>query len=158
MRTTRIVDIYANQVPVNTAVRVAGWVRTRRDSKAGLSFVQLSDGSCHDTLQLVIANQLSNYTTDVLELSSGCSVVAEGTLVSSAGKGQSLELAVERLEVLGWVEDKDHYPIQPKRHSFEFLREQAHLRVRTNTFAAMARLRDSLSAQIHRFFRDNGFL
>jgi asparaginyl-tRNA synthetase len=155
---TRIVEIYANRVAVGAELQVAGWVRTRRDSKAGLSFIQLSDGSCQDTLQLVVPNQLSNYASDVLELSSGCSISAEGTLVSSSGKGQSLELAVTKLSVLGWVEDKDHYPIQPKRHSFEFLREQAHLRVRTNTFTAVARLRDALSAQIHRFFRENDFL
>jgi asparaginyl-tRNA synthetase len=158
MKTSRIVDVYANKVAVGEAVQLAGWVRTRRDSKAGVSFVQLSDGSCLDTLQLVVPESLPNYRSEVLELSAGCSLVVGGMLVKSEGKGQTIELAVERLEVLGWVQDKDHYPIQPKRHSLEFLREQAHLRPRTNTFAAMARLRDALSARIHQFFRNAGFL
>jgi asparaginyl-tRNA synthetase len=158
MKVVRISEVYAKKIQVGTSIRVAGWVRTRRDSKAGVSFVQLSDGSCHDPLQLVIPESLPNYHTEVIELSAGCSVVAHGVIVSSQGKGQSVELAVDELSVLGWVEDKDHYPMQPKRHSFEFLREQAHLRPRTNTFAAMARLRDVLSTNIHRFFHENGFL
>lgn len=153
-----IADIYANKVPVGAEVEVAGWVRTRRDSKAGVSFIQLTDGSCHDTLQLVAPETLGCYQDIVLELSAGCSLSARGTLVRSEGKGQSVELAILGIEVLGWVEDKDHYPIQPKRHSFEFLREKAHLRARTSTFAAIARVRDSLSARIHGFFRDEGFL
>lgn len=158
MKRSRITDIHATKIAVGEVVEVAGWVRTRRDSKAGVSFVQASDGSCLDPLQLVVPSSLPNYQSEVLELSAGCSLIARGTLVASAGKGQSTELAVTELEVVGWVQDKDHYPIQPKRHSLEFLREQAHLRPRTNTFLAMARLRDSVSAQIHRFFRDNGFL
>lgn len=158
MKSARIVEIQMGRLAVGQSVSLAGWVRTRRDSKAGVSFVQLSDGSCHETLQLVVPQGLDNYHSEVLELSAGCSIAAQGILVASAGKGQSVELAVESLEVLGWVADKDHYPIQPKRHSFEFLREQAHLRPRTNTFAAIARLRDRLSAHIHRFFRDDGFL
>jgi asparaginyl-tRNA synthetase len=158
MKISRIVDVYQSKVAVGTEVQIAGWVRTKRDSKAGVSFVQLSDGSCHDTLQLVVSETLPNYRSDVLELSTGCSVVVAGVLVNSEGKGQTIELAVKRLEVLGWVQNKEHYPIQPKRHSFEFLREHAHLRARTNTFAALARLRDALSGRIHQFFRENGFL
>jgi asparaginyl-tRNA synthetase len=142
---------------VGDTISVSGWVRTRRDSKAGVSFIQLSDGTCHDCLQLVIPEQLSNYHTEVLALGPGCSISARGTLAPSTGKGQSVELAVAELSVVGWVEDKDHYPIQPKRHSLEFLREQAHLRPRTNTFGAVTRVRDALSFAIHRFFRDNGF-
>jgi asparaginyl-tRNA synthetase len=142
---------------IGTPITVQGWVRTRRDSKAGVSFIQLSDGSNHDGLQLVVPESLPNYRTEVTELSAGCSLRATGVLSPSAGKGQDLELVVSTLEVLGLVSDKDHYPIQPKRHSFEFLREQAHLRVRTNTFAAVTRVRDSLSFAIHRFFHDHGF-
>jgi asparaginyl-tRNA synthetase len=158
MNGSRIVDIHANKIPVGEHIQLSGWVRTRRDSKAGVSFIQLSDGSCHDTLQLVIPESLANYHTEVLELSAGCSLTASGRLVASTGKGQAVELAVDELKILGLVSDKDHYPIQPKRHSLEYLREQAHLRPRTNTFAAMARLRDALSAHIHHFFRENGFL
>src|SRR5512145_2367066 len=109
MTRTTIADILASKVSVGSEVRVAGWVRTRRDSKAGLSFIQLSDGSCHDTLQLVAPEALPFYRDVVLELSPGCSLVAKGALVRSEGKGQNLELVVSELEVLGWVEDKDHY-------------------------------------------------
>src|SRR5690349_7860674 len=126
------------------AVEVAGWVRTRRDSKAGLSFIHVSDGSCFDALQLVVPKSLANYEQEVLKLTTGCSLVARGTLAQSQGQGQSLELQVEALEVLGWVEDPEHYPLAPKRHSNEYLREIAHLRPRTNTFGAVARVRHAL--------------
>ncbi len=149
--------ILGNQVPVGEPVSVRGWVRTRRDSKAGFSFIQLSDGSCYGALQLVVPATLSNYSEDILHLGPGCSIEAAGQLVRSQGKGQAFEIAVESVNVLGWVEDPDSYPIQPKHHSFEFLREVAHLRPRTQSFGAMTRLRDSLSASIHRFFRSNEF-
>ncbi|MET0411024.1 MAG: asparagine--tRNA ligase [Polyangiaceae bacterium] len=140
------------------AAEVAGWVRTRRDSKAGLSFIHVSDGSCFAALQLVVPKSLANYEQEVLKLTTGCSLVARGTLAQSQGQGQSLELQVEALEVLGWVEDPEHYPLAPKRHSNEYLREIAHLRPRTNTFGAVARVRHALSQAIHRFFHEQGFL
>jgi asparaginyl-tRNA synthetase len=139
-------------------VQVQGWVRTRRDSKAGISFVQLADGSSLDPLQLVVPQSLSNYASEVLKLTAGCSVQATGTLQASQGKGQTTELLVEALQVVGWVDDPEHYPLQPKRHSNEFLREVAHLRARTNTFGAVARMRHSVSQAIHRFFHQAGFL
>lgn len=150
-------QILAQPTLKGQVLEVAGWVRTRRDSKAGVSFIQLTDGTCHEGLQLVISAELSNYSSEVILLGSGCSLKAKGKLIASSGKGQTVELAVEELSVTGWVEDKDHYPIQPKRHSLEFLREQAHLRPRTNTFGAVTRVRDSLSFAIHRFFREQGF-
>jgi asparaginyl-tRNA synthetase len=150
-------ELLLSPTALGTDVTVTGWVRTRRDSKAGVSFIQLSDGSTHDGLQLVVPEQLSNYHSEVTALGPGCSLAVKGKLTPSAGKGQSVELVVEELRVLGLVDDKDHYPIQPKRHSFEFLREQAHLRPRTNTFAAVTRVRDTLSFAIHRFFREHGF-
>lgn len=150
-------DYLSQKIPLDTEVTARGWVRTRRDSKAGFSFIQLSDGSCHPTLQLVVPSLLSNYATEVLRLGVGCSIEARGKLVASKGKGQAVEVAVESLRVLGWVDDPDTYPIQPKAHSFEFLREVAHLRPRTQTFGALTRVRDALSAAIHRFFHDNGF-
>src|SRR5512133_683410 len=114
MTRTTIFEIHTNKISEGTTVDVARWVRTPRDSKAGLSFIQLNDGSCHDSLQLVAPEALPNYREVVLELSAGCSLLARGTVVRSEGKGQSLELMVSELNVLGWVEDKDHYPIQPK--------------------------------------------
>ena len=157
MNSPSIKNVLAQEIPLGQAVSIRGWVRTRRDSKAGFSFVQLSDGSCYAALQLVVPSSLPNYTSEVLHLGPACSVKAEGTLVASQGKGQTVELSVSSLEVIGWVDDPDSYPIQPKPHSFEFLREVAHLRPRTQTFGAMARLRDSLSAAIHKFFRSSGF-
>ena len=138
-------------------VTLKGWVRTRRDSKAGLSFVHLSDGSCFAPIQVVAGRELANYESEVQRLTSGCSIVAEGELVASPGKGQAVELRAERIEVVGWVEDPETYPIQPKQHSFEYLREVAHLRIRTNTFGAIARVRHTLSMAVHRFFDERGF-
>jgi asparaginyl-tRNA synthetase len=143
---------------IDDRVEVAGWVRTRRDSKAGLSFIHLSDGSCFDALQLVAPATLPNYESDVSKLTTGCSLRAVGKLAASQGKGQSVELQVEELVVTGWVEDPEHYPLAPKRHSNEFLREIAHLRPRTNTFGAVARVRHALSQAIHRFFHERGFI
>jgi asparaginyl-tRNA synthetase len=153
-----IAQVLSGKFKVGERVEVAGWVRTRRDSKAGLSFIHLSDGSCFDALQLVAPNTLSNYETDVQKLTTGCSARATGTLAASQGKGQSVELQVEDLQVTGWVEDPEHYPLAPKRHSNEFLREIAHLRPRTNTFGAVARVRHTLSQAIHRFFHEQEFL
>jgi len=153
-----ISDVFAGRSKVGDRIDVGGWVRTRRDSKAGLSFVHLSDGSCFDALQLVVPSSLGNYEGEVLRLTSGCSLRAVGTLAQSQGKGQSVELQVEELRVTGWVEDPEHYPLAPKRHSNEFLREIAHLRPRTNTFGAVARVRNALSQAIHRFFQERGFL
>ncbi len=138
-------------------VRVRGWVRTRRDSKAGLSFVNLSDGSCFDALQIVAPSTLPNYASEVAHLTSGCAVVADGELVASQGKGQAFELQASRVEVVGWVDDPETYPIQPKPHSPEFLREVAHLRPRTNLFGAVARVRHTIASAIHRYFDENGF-
>lgn len=132
-------------------------MRTRRDSKAGLSFINLSDGSCFDPIQVVAPSGLANYADEVQHLSSGCALIATGTLVESQGKGQSLELQASRVEVVGWVDDPETYPIQPKAHSLEFLREVAHLRPRTNLFGAVTRLRHCLAQAVHRFYDENGF-
>ncbi len=147
----------AGKLPAGGEVTVRGWVRTRRDSKAGLSFVNVSDGSCFAPIQVVAPNTLSNYESEVKHLTAGCAVVATGTLVPSQGQGQRLELQARSLEVVGWVEDPETYPIQPKAHSLEFLREVAHLRPRTNLFGAVTRIRNCLAQAVHRFFHQNGF-
>ena len=138
-------------VAVGDKVRLKGWVRTRRDSKAGLSFVQLHDGSCFDPAQVVAPGELENYQEAILHLTTGCSLIAEGEVVTSEGKGQSVELLASRVEPVGMVDDPDTYPVPAKRHTFEYLREQAHLRVRTNAFSAMARVRHCLANAIHRY-------
>ena len=150
-------DILAGKAPADEAVTVKGWVRTRRDSKAGISFVQLSDGSSLHPVQVVVPNTLSNYADEVLKLTAGCAVEATGTIVPSPAKGQPFEMQASAVKVIGWVEDPDHYPIQPKPHSLEFLRDVAHLRPRTNVIAAATRVRHTLAKAIHRFFDENGF-
>ena len=147
----------AGKLPAGGEVTVRGWVRTRRDSKAGLSFVNVSDGSCFAPIQVVAPSALPNYESEVLHLTAGCSVVARGTLVASQGQGQSFEIQADSIEVVGWVEDPETYPIQPKAHSLEFLREVAHLRPRTNLFGAVTRIRHCLAMAVHRFFHEQGF-
>jgi asparaginyl-tRNA synthetase len=154
---TRIALVLAGKEPVGSRVTVEGWIRTRRDSKAGLSFLAIHDGSCHDPLQVVAPAELANYQSDVLRITTGCSVRATGELVASQGKGQSVELRADSIEVVGWVDDPDHYPMQPKRHTMEYLREVAHLRPRTNVIGAVTRVRHTLAQAVHRFFHERGF-
>lgn len=141
---------------VHKDLTVAGWVRTRRDSKAGVSFVELVDGSLLGHLQLVIPEALENYRRDLPKIHPGTSIVATGTLVRSVGKGQEYELQVKRFRILG-DSDPASYPIQKKRHSLEFLRSLPHLRARTNTFGSVFRMRSRLAFEIHRFFQEKGF-
>ena len=147
----------AGKLPAGGEVTVRGWVRTRRDSKAGLSFVNVSDGSCFAPIQVVAPAALSNYESEIKHLTTGCAVVATGTLVPSQGQGQSFEIQASSVEVVGWVEDPLTYPMQPKQHSLEYLREFAHLRPRTNLFGAVTRIRNSLAQAVHRFFHENGY-
>ena len=147
----------AGKLPAGEPVTVRGWVRTRRDSKAGLSFVNVSDGSCFAPIQVVAPDTLPNYESEVKHLTAGCSVIATGTLVASQGQGQSFEIQASAIEVVGWVEDPLTYPMQPKQHSLEYLREFAHLRPRTNLFGAVTRIRHCLAQAVHRFFHERGF-
>lgn len=145
------------EISVDETVCVRGWVKTRRDSKAGISFVSLHDGSCFSPIQIVAADKLANYQSEVLKLTAGCSIVVLGKLVASQGKGQSFEIQADFIKVAGWVENPDTYPIQAKRHSLEFLREVAHLRPRTNTIGAVTRVRHCLAQAVHRFFHERGY-
>ncbi len=147
----------SGKVPAGSIVTVRGWVRTRRDSKAGLSFVNVSDGSCFDPIQVVATGELPNYADEITRLTAACAVIATGELVPSQGKGQAFEIQAKSIEVVGWVDDPEKYPIQPKQHSLEFLREVAHLRPRTNLFGAVARVRHTIASAIHRYFDQNGF-
>lgn len=151
-----IAQLFSGAVSVNSEVTIKGWVRTRRTSKAGISFVAVHDGSCFDAIQIVVPDSLDNYD-DVTNLSAGCAVVATGELVKSEGQGQALEVQASALEVVGWVDDPEKYPIAKKRHTFEFLRTQAHLRPRTNAIGAITRVRNTLANAIHNYFYQNGF-
>ena len=123
-----IADALKGKIPVNQNVTVKGWVRTRRDSKGGFSFVHINDGSCFDSIQAVCPNSLANYASEIMRLTSGCAVEITGKLVASTAKGQSVEIQADDVKVLGWVDDPETYPVQPKQHTFEYLREVAHLR------------------------------
>ncbi|MDY7035537.1 MAG: asparagine--tRNA ligase [Thermodesulfobacteriota bacterium] len=138
-------------------ITVMGWVKTRRDSKGGFSFIEVNDGSCLRNLQIIAGDKLPNYGEAVLKLQTGCSIQALGSLTVSPGKGQKVELQAEEIKVLGWA-DPDVYPLQKKRHSFEFLRTIAHLRPRSNTFGAVARIRNAMSFAIHTFFQERVFI
>lgn len=157
MSTIAISEALSGKIPVGSEISVNGWVRTRRDSKAGFSFINVNDGSCFDSLQVVAPGELANYGNEVLKLTAGCSVHCRGRLVESGGRGQKYELQAEEVQAVGWVQDPDTYPIQPKQHSFEFLREVAHLRARTNTFGAVTRIRHAAAKAIHQYFDENGY-
>jgi len=152
-----IAAVLSNRIPLGSRATVQGWVRTRRDSKAGLSFVTVHDGSCFEPLQVIAPADLPNYASEIIHLTAGCAVRVGGELVPSQGKGQTVELRAESLEVVGWVDDPETYPIAPKPHSFEYLRTVAHLRPRTNSIGAVARVRHSLAQAIHRFFHEQGY-
>lgn len=138
-------------------IEVRGWIRSIRSSKAGLSFITLNDGSCFDSIQIVAEKELANYA-EVLTTSTGTAISARGKLVESLGKGQDREIKATDIAIVGSVQDPENYPIAKKRHSFEFLRTVAHLRPRTNTFGAIARLRQALAQAIHSYFEKHDFV
>ena len=158
MTSTSVVAIFNDNHKIDSVVSIKGWVRTRRDSKAGISFVSIYDGSCFDPIQAVVADSVANYKTEVLKITAGCSVEVTGKLIYSQGKGQKYELADAQIKVVGFVQDPDSYPLAAKRHSIEYLREVAHLRPRSNLIGAVMRVRNCLSQAIHRFFHENGYL
>ncbi|RLB22818.1 MAG: asparagine--tRNA ligase, partial [Deltaproteobacteria bacterium] len=153
---TRIAEVLRNG-KIGQRYEVLGWVRSRRDSKAGFSFIDLNDGSCLKNLQIIADKELPEYEERVLKAYTGCSLKVIGVLSESPARGQAVELRAEKVEIIGPV-DPIAYPLQKKRHSFEFLRTIAHLRPRTNTFGAVARVRNAVSYAIHKFFQDRGFI
>ena len=151
-------EILSGKIAIGEKVTVAGWIRTRRDSKAGFSFLAVNDGSGFDNVQVIAPNTLNNYESEILKLTTGCSVVVDGTLKASEGKGQAYEINADKVFVTGFVEDPDTYPMSAKRHSVEYLREYAHLRPRTNLMGAVMRIRNTVAYAIHSFFLENGFM
>ena len=146
-----------NESSIGKTGKLQGWVRTRRDSKAGFSFIEINDGSSQGNIQIIAPDGLENYESDVKRLSAGCSITAEGEIKESGGRGQKTEMLASSVHVYGWA-DPEEYPLQKKRHSMEKLREWAHLRPRTNTFGAVARVRNCISNSIHQFYQEQGFL
>ncbi|GAA4818804.1 asparagine--tRNA ligase [Marinicella pacifica] len=157
MQSHSIKSLLNGQVDTGQTVEIKGWIRTTRDAK-GFSFLVVHDGSCFDGIQVVADESLPNYSTEVIKLFTGCSVIVTGELTESGGKGQNLEIKADKVTVVGWVENPDSYPVQPKRHTMEFLREVAHLRPRTNTFSAMMRVRNTMAQAVHQYFNQRGYL
>ncbi len=155
MEKMRIAQVLADQ-PLGQKLEINGWLRSRRDSKGNFSFLAIHDGSCLATLQVVADETLANYESEVKKLAAGCSLRVRGRLTASPAAGQPVELRAEELFVYGWA-DPETYPLQKKRHSFEFLRTIAHLRPRTNSLGAVARMRSTLAFAAHSFFRERGF-
>jgi asparaginyl-tRNA synthetase len=155
MGPTRVVDILRDQ-PVGRPVTVSGWLRTRRDS-GGLSFLEVNDGSCLASLQVIVDTTLANYDSEIRKLATGAALRIQGQLVASPAAGQAVEVQASAVTVLGPA-DPATYPLQKKRHSFEFLRSISHLRSRTNALGAVARVRSALSFAVHRFFHEQGFV
>jgi len=141
---------------VGKEVKLQGWVRTRRDSKGGFSFLELNDGSCLGNVQVIADGTLANYETEVKKLHAGASVTVTGLVKASPAKGQATEVQAQSVTIHG-AADPEKYPLQKKGHSFEFLRTLAHLRPRTNTFGAISRLRNCVCRSIHDFFQERGF-
>lgn len=152
----RTVKEILNSSDFGTEVILEGWVRTRRDSKGGFSFLEVNDGSCLKNVQALAENTLPNYENEILTINTGASVRVVGELVESPGKGQAVEIKAKEVTLVGNA-DGESYPLQKKRHSMEFLREIAHLRPRSNTFGAVARVRNRLSFGVHEFFQKRGF-
>ena len=157
MKPTPIKQLLNHQVEPGTQIEVRGWVRSKRASKGGFSFIHIHDGTCFDTIQAVADGALPNYDTDIEALATGCSVIIRGELVESQGKGQDREIQAAEVEVVGWVDDPESYPISKKRHTFEYLRTVAHLRPRTNTFGAISRVRHAVAQAVHQYFDEHGF-
>lgn len=146
-----------NNMQEKESVLVNGWVRTRRDSKGGFSFLEINDGSCQANIQAIVEHSLKGFTGVDKKITTGSCIAISGQLVVSEGKGQKMEIQATAIEVYGSA-DVDTYPLQKKRHSFEYLREIAHLRPRTNTFGSVMRVRSRLAYAIHQFFNDRGFV
>ena len=140
-----------------TEVTVSGWVKSRRTSRGGFSFIAINDGSCFADLQVVADQALDNYD-DIVELGAGCALEVTGTVAESPGKGQDREVQASAVNIAGGVDDPETYPIAKKRHTFEYLRTVAHLRPRTNTFGAISRVRNTVAQAVHRYFDDSGFV
>ena len=157
MQAVTVKSIFSSAQPIDSKVTVEGWLRSIRVSKGGFSFVSVHDGSCFDPIQVIANNELHNYE-EITRLSTGAAISVDGTVVKSQGKGQDVEIQADAVRCIGDVQDPETYPIAKKRHSFEFLRSMAHLRPRTNTFGAVARLRHAVAQTVHRYFNERDFV
>ncbi|MCR3756496.1 MAG: asparagine--tRNA ligase [Candidatus Westeberhardia cardiocondylae] len=152
-----ISNILKGCININTEVTVQGWIRTRRDSKIGISFLNIYDGSCLKCLQIIVNKNVENYNSDILRLTTGCSIKIIGKLINSLGKKQKYEIKAKYVKILGWIDNPSVYPISAKYHTMEYLREVPHLKPRTGLVGAITRLRHFLAQSIHNFMNKQGF-
>lgn len=158
MNIVSVSDILHCSILKEIEITIYGWIRTRRDSKAKISFLNLYDGSCLDSLQIIASAKLFNYKDEILQLTSGCSVMVTGKITKSIGTKQHVELIATQIKVLGWIEQPNIYPITAKKHTLEYLRNVAHLRARTHIIGSISRIRNILFQSIHNFMNTKGFI
>ncbi|NIH16586.1 MAG: asparagine--tRNA ligase [Buchnera aphidicola (Periphyllus lyropictus)] len=157
MKLTNIKDIFKNKISIDSLIKINGWVKNKRISKSNLIFIDLYDGSFINTLQIVSNNKLLNYYTEIIKLTTGCSISVKGKLIKSFKDKEKLELHVLELNVLGWVKNPNFYPISSKKHTMEHLRKFSHLRSRTNIIGAISRIRSVVFQGFHNYFYKNGY-
>ncbi|MFI4846868.1 MAG: asparagine--tRNA ligase [Candidatus Makana argininalis] len=157
MKIVYIVDLINGLIPINKTINVKGWVKNKRNSKLGISFITVYDGSCFSSIQIIVNKKISNYENLVLKLTTGCSISVKGKIVHSIGIHQKYEILADSISLIGSVKNPHKYPISSKRHSLEYLREVLHLRSRTNLIGAVTRIRHSTAKAIHKFMDLNGF-
>lgn len=158
MNSLPIINIIKDFVKIESIVTIKGWVRTKRTSKSGISFISVYDGSCFNSIQIIAHNILKNYKIEILKITPGCSIIAKGKLIKSPGKNQKYEIHANKIKITGWIDKPETYPIASKKHSMKHLRNVAHLRPRTNFIGAISRIRHTLGYSIHKFFNKNGYL
>ncbi|WP_343128428.1 asparagine--tRNA ligase [Buchnera aphidicola (Kurisakia onigurumii)] len=146
-----ISDIHNNCIKINSQIKINGWIKSKRDSKIGLSFIHVSDGSHIFDLQVIAKKNLKNYFSEILKLSTGCSICINGKLIFSTGKKQKYELLADKIKIFGWIKNNNTYPISPKKHTLEYLRDVSHLRSRTNIISSISRIRNSVLHSMHNF-------
>ncbi|CAL4321814.1 asparagine--tRNA ligase [Buchnera aphidicola] len=158
MRIVSIHNVYTNENLINKEVKIFGWIRNRRHSKSGVSFIDIYDGSCLQIIQCIVKkNIISNYNSEILKISIGCSVCVIGKVISTLDKYQKYELQTNTIKVIGWVEKAHQYPISSKKHTYEYLRSVPHLRSRTHIIGVITRIRNNLFHAIHKFFYNNNY-
>ncbi|CAL4323202.1 Asparagine--tRNA ligase [Buchnera aphidicola (Neophyllaphis podocarpi)] len=157
MKVITIKDIYQGNFNLNSDIIINGWVRTKRDSKIGISFINLYDGSCLNTIQIISKNTLNNYYSEIINITTGCSLTVKGKIINSLGNLQKYEILSKEIKIAGSVFNPNTYPISSKKHTLEYLREVAHLRPRTNIIGSISRVRNTLNYYLHKFLHRKGF-
>lgn len=158
MKKISIFKVLKEKSFLDQKITICGWIRTKRDSKRGFSFLNVYDGSCFSSLQIIVKKDIKNYDNEVLHLTTGCSVIITGILQKSIGKDQEVELLANKVYIIGWVKNPKNYPVSSKEHSLEYLRTIPHLRSRTNFFGAVSRIRNTVFHAIHNFFNKHEYI